>query len=91
MERDKIIHLHIKDLVRDIYRKEGPRAFFDGLGPSVIGIIPYHGTGFFMYHMLKRKLMEEHPDWKQSKFFDFLFGGIAGVTAQIGKYGMLII
>lgn len=85
MERDKIIHKSLTHAVKNIYAKEGIRAFYHGVGPSLIGIIPYHGTGFFMYHMLKKNLRDHYPQWRQSKSFDFAFGAIAGLTAQLGK------
>jgi len=72
--------------IKTIYRKEGIRAFYHGIVPSLTGIIPYHGTGFFMYHLLKERLRETHPQWKQSKAFDFIFGAIAGLLAQIVSY-----
>ena len=72
--------------VKNIYRNEGIKAFYHGIGPSLIGIMPYHGVGFGMYHMLKGNLIETHPEWRQSKVFDFLFGSIAGLGAQLGIY-----
>ena len=75
--------------IKNIYRKEGIRAFYNGIVPSLTGIVPYHGTGFFMYHLLKGKLRETYPQWKQSKAFDFIFGAIAGLVAQLGKYKVI--
>jgi len=75
----------IVQAVQTVYRTEGVKAFYHGIIPSLTGIIPYHGVGFGMYHLLKGYLIENHPHWKQSKIFDFLFGAIAGLGAQLGK------
>ncbi|KAJ8752270.1 hypothetical protein K2173_003906 [Erythroxylum novogranatense] len=40
-------------LSRDIWLQEGPRAFFRGLIPSVIGIVPYAGIDLAAYESLK--------------------------------------
>ncbi|KAL2539384.1 Mitochondrial substrate carrier family protein [Abeliophyllum distichum] len=40
-------------LSRDIWVQEGPRAFYRGLLPSVLGIIPYAGIDLTMYETLK--------------------------------------
>lgn len=86
IERENIMHKTFLDAIRNIRKKEGLRAFYNGMGPSVLGIIPYHGTGFFMYHLLKGNLKQKHPEWKQSKAFDFIFGAIAGLCAQLVSY-----
>jgi len=65
-----------------IYRKEGFRAFYQGMYPSLIGIIPCHGSGFLIFHYMRNKMQEEYPDWRPSKLSDFTFGAIAGFSAQ---------
>ncbi|CAN0915942.1 Calcium-dependent mitochondrial ATP-magnesium/phosphate carrier protein 2 [Linum grandiflorum] len=40
-------------LTRDIWMHEGPRAFYKGLVPSLIGIIPYAGIDLAAYEKLK--------------------------------------
>ncbi|CAO2828662.1 unnamed protein product [Amaranthus hypochondriacus] len=40
-------------LTRDIWVKEGSRAFYKGLFPSVLGIIPYAGIDLAAYETLK--------------------------------------
>ena len=72
-------------IVKSVYTIEGMRGFYSGIVPSLFGIVPYHGTGFFMFHLLKGILIEKMPDWRQSKIFDFIFGAIGGLSGQIGK------
>lgn len=85
MERENIVHKSATNAIRHIYKQEGLRGFYAGMAPSLIGIMPYHGTGFFMYHLLKGNLIKTYPEWRRSKSFDFAFGAIAGLFAQLSK------
>ncbi|CAM0910102.1 unnamed protein product [Alopecurus aequalis] len=40
-------------LSRDILKQEGPRAFYRGLVPSLLGIVPYAGIDLAVYETLK--------------------------------------
>lgn len=40
-------------LLKDIWVQEGPRAFYKGLFPSILGIIPYAGIDLAAYETLK--------------------------------------
>lgn len=40
-------------LTKDIWIREGPRAFYKGLVPSILGIIPYAGMDLAAYETLK--------------------------------------
>eukprot|EP01016_Furgasonia_blochmanni_P028690 TRINITY_DN3017_c0_g1_i5.p1 TRINITY_DN3017_c0_g1~~TRINITY_DN3017_c0_g1_i5.p1 ORF type:complete len:316 (-),score=19.19 TRINITY_DN3017_c0_g1_i5:7-894(-) len=76
----------IGDAVARIYREEGVRTFYTGLPVTIMGIIPYHGMGFFMFHYFKDIIRKHHPEWSKSKIFDFLFGATAGFIAQLSAY-----
>lgn len=43
----------LRTLSRDIWVQEGPRAFYRGLFPSLLGIIPYAGIDLAAYESLK--------------------------------------
>ncbi|KAL3617661.1 anaphase-promoting complex subunit 2 [Castilleja foliolosa] len=43
----------LRRLSRDIWVKEGPRAFYRGLVPSLLGIVPYAGIDLTAYETLK--------------------------------------
>lgn len=45
-------------IMRDVYRKEGTRALFKGLGPNLLGIIPMRAIHFGVYGYGKQKLIE---------------------------------
>lgn len=44
---------HLGRLSRDIWVQEGPRAFYRGLIPSLLGIVPYAGIDLAAYETLK--------------------------------------
>ncbi|KAL5564748.1 hypothetical protein UlMin_027912 [Ulmus minor] len=44
---------NLGSLTRDIWVHEGPRAFYKGLLPSILGIIPYAGIDLAAYESLK--------------------------------------
>lgn len=44
---------NLATLSRDIWVQEGPRAFYRGLFPSLLGIIPYAGIDLTVYETLK--------------------------------------
>ncbi|KAI1493226.1 mitochondrial carrier domain-containing protein [Biscogniauxia mediterranea] len=41
-------------ILRDVYRLEGPRALFKGLGPNLIGVVPARSINFYVYPTGKR-------------------------------------
>ncbi|KAL4652915.1 hypothetical protein ACB092_01G265900 [Castanea dentata] len=43
----------LKKLSRDIWVQEGPRAFYRGIVPSLLGIVPYAGIDLAAYETLK--------------------------------------
>lgn len=47
--------LHI---LRDVYKIEGWRALFKGLGPNLVGVIPARSINFYVYPMSKRTFSE---------------------------------
>jgi len=54
--------------------------FYKGSLVGVVGIVPYVGTSFFMYSILKQWLMENYRQFYQFRSFDFMFGAIAGLV-----------
>ncbi|KAI0419107.1 mitochondrial carrier domain-containing protein [Xylaria grammica] len=45
-------------ILRDVYRIEGWRALFKGLGPNLVGVIPARSINFYVYPMGKRTYSE---------------------------------
>eukprot|EP00216_Chloropicon_sp_CCMP2111_P001641 CAMPEP_0198238268 /NCGR_PEP_ID=MMETSP1446-20131203/3968_1 /TAXON_ID=1461542 ORGANISM="Unidentified sp, Strain CCMP2111" /NCGR_SAMPLE_ID=MMETSP1446 /ASSEMBLY_ACC=CAM_ASM_001112 /LENGTH=305 /DNA_ID=CAMNT_0043920659 /DNA_START=58 /DNA_END=975 /DNA_ORIENTATION=+ len=49
----------ITDCAKQVYRKEGAKAFYRGLTPSMAGIIPYAGTDIATFEMTKKLMVEK--------------------------------
>ena len=43
-----------------MYKTEGPKTFYKGYIPSMMGVIPYAGTSFFTYETLKKLYIGKH-------------------------------
>ncbi|KAL2270145.1 hypothetical protein VTJ83DRAFT_2329 [Remersonia thermophila] len=52
------VYASLSRAVRQIYRDEGPRGFFRGLGPGLAQIIPYMGFFFAAYETLRPVLSD---------------------------------
>lgn len=50
----------ISDCFRQVYTKEGVRAFYRGLTPSMSGIIPYAGTDIATFEIVKQYMVERY-------------------------------
>ncbi|KAI8256837.1 Mitochondrial thiamine pyrophosphate carrier 1 [Colletotrichum sp. SAR11_239] len=57
------VYTGLRHAVTDIYRDEGPRGFFRGLGPGVAQIVPYMGIFFALYEGLRLPLGDLHLPW----------------------------
>ncbi|KAI1289947.1 Mitochondrial coenzyme A transporter SLC25A42 [Halotydeus destructor] len=81
--------------VRSVFVKtishEGYRALYRGYLPTVLGSIPYSGTGFFAYETLKRFHYEYIGADEPSHLEKFLFGAIAGAAGQTASYPLDIV
>jgi len=62
-------------------RYEGPAAFYKGLGPSLVGIVPYLGIMFSTNDTLKF-LVPKGADGRHSTLTSLAMGGLSGVIAQ---------
>jgi len=70
----------VGDAFISIIRKEGPRALFGGITPSLIGIIPYSGLNLGTYDAL-RYSYTKHTGRPVPKGASLAFGALAGATA----------
>ncbi|KAK1991180.1 mitochondrial carrier [Colletotrichum falcatum] len=57
------VYTSLRTAVADIYRDEGPRGYFRGLGPGVAQIVPYMGIFFALYEGLRLPLGDLHLPW----------------------------
>ena len=72
-------------------REEGLRGLYRGYGATILGVIPYAGTGFFVYETLKRIHFETIGDHDIKATERFICGAIAGLCAQTASYPLDIV
>ena len=78
-----------------IIRTEGAAALWGGLGPTLVGIIPYGGLSFATYETLKAAVRKHYPDADGPKGQPLALrlglGGVAGLTAQTLTYPLHVV
>ncbi|KAM7208063.1 Mitochondrial carrier domain containing protein [Naviculisporaceae sp. PSN 640] len=77
------IYTSLPRAISQIYRDEGPRGFFRGLGPGLSQIIPFMGIFFAAYETLRPPLSELHLPFSTG---GALAGMIASVIAKTGTF-----
>lgn len=45
---------------KDMFRQEGPKAFYKGIGPRVMRVAPGQGITFFCYEFIKKRMEDSH-------------------------------
>ncbi|KAI9788452.1 MAG: mitochondrial thiamine pyrophosphate transporter [Peltula sp. TS41687] len=76
--------------VRDIYRHEGARGYFQGLGAGVGQIVPYMGLFFATYEALRPPLASVR-DLLPIGVADATAGVLAGVLAKTGVFPLDVV
>ena len=87
----KMKYKSLRHAFQTIYREEGFMRFYNGYIPTVLGIMPYAGTSFFIYETLKQKYHEEHPHAELTIYHRFGYGALAGVCGQSFSYPLDIV
>jgi len=83
--------------VKEIMRNEGSAAFFAGLRPTLLGIMPYSALSFAAFETLKAAIvqwnLEQHArtDRELRVSQKLLAGGTAGLVAQTSTYPLHVV
>lgn len=72
----------IHDVFCKVLRSEGWRAFYRGLTPSMLGIIPYAGVDIAVFEMLKERLLDEYDGYPPAH----MILGAGMVSSSIAQY-----
>uniref|UniRef100_A0AC34FLW4 Mitochondrial carrier protein n=1 Tax=Panagrolaimus sp. ES5 TaxID=591445 RepID=A0AC34FLW4_9BILA len=72
------------------YQENGFKALYRGCYPSLLGIVPYGGSSWFVLETLKI-VYHERTGQKVNPFIHFIFGGIAGAAGQGLTYPLDIV
>ncbi|KAK6118314.1 hypothetical protein DH2020_047885 [Rehmannia glutinosa] len=78
----------IRNVIERVYKEGGPRALYRGIGPTLIGILPYAGLKFYVYEELKRHVPEEH---QKSILMRLSCGALAGLFGQTFTYPLDVV
>ncbi|XP_072966565.1 mitochondrial carrier protein CoAc1-like [Typha angustifolia] len=78
----------IKDVFRSVYLQGGVRSLYRGVGPTLIGILPYAGLKFYIYEELKTQVPEEY---KKSVILRLSCGALAGLFGQTLTYPLDVV
>ncbi|KAL3844249.1 hypothetical protein ACJIZ3_001652 [Penstemon smallii] len=78
----------IKNVMERVYKEGGGRALYRGIGPTLIGILPYAGLKFYIYEELKRHVPEEHQN---SILMRLSCGALAGLFGQTFTYPLDVV
>ncbi|XP_058068903.1 mitochondrial carrier protein CoAc1 [Magnolia sinica] len=78
----------IKDVFKSVYMEGGVRGLYRGVGPTLIGILPYAGLKFYIYEELKTHVPEEH---QKSVAMRLSCGALAGLFGQTFTYPLDVV
>ncbi|KAM0276669.1 hypothetical protein ACHAQH_006531 [Verticillium albo-atrum] len=73
------VYASLRGAIKEIYRDEGPKGFFRGLGPGVAQIVPYMGMFFAAYEGFRLHMGELELPWGGG---DATAGVMASVIAK---------
>lgn len=86
MERDHFTYKNISHSVSTIYRKEGILSFYSGLSLGIVGVIFYHGCGFYLVTSMKQHLKQTHSASVNKWYMDFIVGAVGATISQLISY-----
>ncbi|XP_036874057.1 mitochondrial adenyl nucleotide antiporter SLC25A23 isoform X2 [Manis javanica] len=81
------------DCARQILLREGPRAFYRGYLPNVLGIIPYAGIDLAVYETLKNRWLQQysHDSADPGILVLLACGTISSTCGQIASYPLALV
>jgi len=80
----------IADAAAQVWRVEGPRAFYRGIGPSLVGILPYAGVDIAVFELLKDRLVEAYPGGRPPAAAILAAGMASSSIAQFVSYPLAL-
>ena len=80
----------ISDCAKQVYTKEGMRAFYRGITPSMTGIIPYAGTDIATFEIVKQHMVERY-DGEPPGYVLIGTGMFASSVAQFVSYPFALV
>lgn len=81
----------ILDAARKIYTCEGPKSFYRGYIPNMLGILPYAGIDLAVYETLKKKYLAYHEQDQPSFWVLLACGSASSTLGQVCSYPLALI
>ncbi|WOL10866.1 mitochondrial substrate carrier family protein B [Canna indica] len=78
----------VRDVFKKVYMEAGIRSLYRGVGPTLIGILPYAGLKFYIYEDLKSRVPEEY---QKSVVLRLSCGALAGLFGQTLTYPLDVV
>ncbi|XP_042396953.1 mitochondrial carrier protein CoAc2-like [Zingiber officinale] len=82
------VYRGILDCILKIYKQNGLRGLYRGVGPSLYGIFPYSGLKFYFYEEMKSHVPEDH---KKGISVKLACGSVAGLLGQTLTYPLDVV
>ena len=81
----EVLYTGIGDCFAKTLRAEGVRGFYGGLGPTLLGIVPYAGVSFASFDLLKTYMPKDDEGHTPTKY-KLVCGASAGFISQTVSY-----
>ncbi len=81
----RAVGYHLNETIQilaSVYRQEGPRALFKGLGPNLVGVVPARSINFFTYGNGKRVMAEYLNNGEETAWVHLSAGALAGIVTS---------
>lgn len=75
---------------RQILQREGPRALYRGLTPSLVGVVPYAGIDLTVYETLKNTY-QTHVSQEPSWLVPLACGTVSSTCGQLVSYPLSLV
>lgn len=79
------------DAFLKIVKEEGPAELYRGLGPSLIGVIPYAATNYFAYDTLRKAYRKVFKQEKIGNIETLLIGSMAGAISSSATFPLEVV
>lgn len=69
-------------IIHTVYKTEGPRSLFKGLGPNLVGVIPARSINFFTYGLGKDFISRHYNNGKEESWVHLAAAANAGIVTS---------
>lgn len=80
----------IVDCAQKVLAQEGWRAFYRGMVPSMLGILPYAGVDITIFELLKERLLDEYEGAAPPAHMILAAGMLSSSIAQFAAYPLAL-